>query len=223
MSVYSEIADEFDVSRKKQWHEFEYFLKIIKEKSKVLDLGCGNGRLYEVLRQKKVEYLGIDLTEELIEKARKHFPDASFEVGDMTDLKLKDRQFDSVFSIAAFHHVPGEKLRHQSVKEMHRVLKKDGLLVLTVWNLFQWKYALPIIKALLSFVFHLGMKYSWNDLWIPWKQHGRKRYYHAFLPGELKSYFKKTKWKIEDFYFVRKGDRVKFGRTFNFILIARKK
>ena len=141
---------------------------------------------------------------------------------DMTDLDLKDGSFDLVFCIAAFHHIPGRRLRTRSVKEMHRVLKPDGVLILTVWNLFQWKYFKNLLSAILSFVFHFGLKYNWNDLWIKWRSEGLKRYYHAFLPGELLGYFKAKQWKIEEFYFVRKGSRVKFWRSFNLVIIARK-
>jgi ubiquinone/menaquinone biosynthesis C-methylase UbiE len=221
--TYNAIASEFDKTRKAQWLEFQYFLEYVENHVKVLDLGCGNGRIYELLKSKKIDYLGIDNNSSLLEKARENFPDARFQLGDMVDLDLPDKSFDAVFSIASFHHVPGRKLRRQTVNEMHRVLKSDGILILTVWNLFQWKYFIDLIKATASFIIHLGLKYSWNDIWIKWGHHPAKRYYHAFLPNELLSYFKKTKWKIKEFYFVRKGTRVKFWKSYNICLITQKK
>ena len=138
-NAYSDIAGEFDKSRKSQWLEFLYFLEFIENNVKVLDLGCGNGRFYELLKSKKVDYLGIDNNSNLLEKAKSNFPEAKFQLGDMVDLDLPDDHFNAVFCIAAFHHIPGRKLRRKSVNEMHRVLKKEGVLILTVWNLFQWK------------------------------------------------------------------------------------
>lgn len=222
-NAYSDIAGEFDKSRKNQWLEFLYFLEFIENNVTVLDLGCGNGRLCELLKSKKVDYLGIDNNSNLLEKAKDNFPEAKFQLGDMVDLNLPDNYFDAIFCIAAFHHLPGRKLRRRSVNEMHRVLKKKGVLILTVWNLFQLKYLKNLIHAVLSFILHIGLKYAWNDLWVKWGNHPTKRYYHAFLPNELLSYFKKEKWEIEEFYFTKKGTRVKFWRSFNLCLIVRKK
>jgi len=221
--TYHAIADEFDRTRKRQWLEFQYFLEFIENNVKVLDLGCGNGRLYELLRGKKADYWGVDNNSSFIEKAGGHFPDAHFALGDMVDLDFENGSFDAVFCIAAFHHIPSRRLRKKALKEMHRVLKKDGVLIMTVWNLFQWKYIKAWAKAWISFVFHFGLKYAWNDLWIGWSDHPVKRYYHAFRPKEFFRYFNNPDWKIEDFYFVRKGSRVKFGRSFNLCVIVRKK
>ena len=221
--VYDSIAGEFNKTRKSQWSEFDYFLEYVKSGSEVLDLGCGNGRIYELLKSKKVDYLGVDNSSGLLDKARENFPDAKFKLGDMVDLDLPDKSFDSIFSIASFHHIPGRKLRSRAVNEMHRVLKADGVLILTVWNLFQFKYFTDLIKSMFSFIIHFGLKYSWNDLWIKWGQHKEKRYYHAFLPRELSRCFKKSKWEVKEFYFVRKGTRVKFWQSFNICLIAKKK
>jgi len=143
-------------------------------------------------------------------------------MGDMVDLDLPDKSFDVLFCIASFHHIPGRKLRYRAIHKMHRVLKSDGILVLTVWNLFQWKYLPALLRSIFSFILHFGLKYAWNDLWIKWGSHPVKRYYHAFLPGELRRYFKKNNWKTEESYFVRKGSRVKFWRSFNLCLIVRK-
>jgi hypothetical protein len=67
------------------------------------------------------------------------------------------------------------------------------------------------------------MHYAWNDLWIDWKGHADRRYYHAFLPGELKRIFSEEAWELEDWYFSRKGNRVKFLQSFNLVLVARKR
>lgn len=222
IETYSEIADEFDQTRQNPWLEFLHFMEYVDTNSKVLDLACGNGRLYDLLKEKKVDYLGIDNNAKLLEKAKKNFPEATFQIGDMVDLDLPDNTYDAILCIAAFHHIPGRKLRQKSADEMHRILKKNGVVILTAWNLFQWKYIKNFFKSIGSTIIHLGFKNAWNDLWIKWGKSGHNRYYHAFLPNEFKKYFKKG-WKIEEFYFVRKGSRVKFQRSFNICLIATKK
>jgi SAM-dependent methyltransferase len=219
---YSAIAQEFDQTRKAPWEEFNHFLAYTKHGGTVLDLGCGNGRLYEFLKPKKVQYLGVDHNSHLLDKARESYPEAIFELADMTDVNLPEKAFDNVFCIAAFHHIPGRKMRKQVAESIHRSLKPDGVLILTVWNLFQLKYLKELFKAILICVLYFGIKTAWNDLMIKWGNFPVKRYYHAFLPKELLRFFPPDNWKIEEFYFTRKGNRVSFLRSFNLVLIARK-
>jgi SAM-dependent methyltransferase len=221
-SSYSVIASEFSATRQKPWPEFEHFLTYVRPESKILDLGCGNGRLAGLLSAKAVEYLGIDNNSALLALAREQHPDDRFKLADMVGLDLPEGAFDTLFCVAVFHHLPDKKTRRQAASHMHRVLREDGILILTVWNLFQWKYVEAILSAVFSFVLHLGFRYAWNDTWISWGERKIKRYYHAFLPKELLRYFSLSQWKIEDFYFTRKGKRVHFWRCFNIVLIARK-
>ena len=189
ISSYSAIAHEFDQTRKVPWQEFNHFLAYTKHGGKTLDLGCGNGRLYEFLKQKEVSYLGIDHNSHLLEKGRENFPDARFQLADMMDLNLPVEAFDNIFCIAAFHHIPGKKMRRAVAKSIHQSLKTDGILILTVWNLFQFKYLGTLIKSITSCIFHLGFKNAWNDLWVKWGNYPIKRYYHAFLPKDLFKFF----------------------------------
>jgi len=220
---YSQFAGEFDQTRRQQWPEFDYFLAYTRKHAKVLDLGCGNGRLSDFLKPKEVSYLGIDHNSQLLEHARKNFPDAKFQLDDIMDLKLEEEAFDNIFCIAAFHHIPTKKMRRKVLADLEKAIKPDGILILTVWNLFQLKYWAPMLKAVLKSLLTLGLKGAWNDLWIKWGDYPIKRYYHAFLPAELQGLFSSKAWEIEEFYFTRKGKRVRWVRSFNFVLIARKK
>lgn len=220
---YSQFAGEFDQTRRMPWPEFDHFLNYTRKHSKVLDLGCGNGRLYEFLQGKEVSYLGIDHNSHLLSLARKNFPEATFRLDDIMDLELEEEAFDNVFCIAAFHHVPTKKMRQKVIADIHKALKPGGILILSAWNLFQFKYMGPLLRAMLRAILALGLKGSWNDFWIKWGNYPLKRYYHGFLPGELKALFDQKFWKIEEFYFTRKGKRVRWIRSFNLVLIVRKK
>lgn len=219
---YSAIASEFNQTRKQAWPEFEHFLTYVKKGSKILDVGCGNGRLYEALKGKEVKYVGIDHNPDLLQKAQENFPEAHFEKGDMVDLKLKSEAFDAVFCIAAFHHLPTPELRKKALSALHHTLKKDGILILTTWNLFQKKYVGELMKNIFRSLLSGGKRGNFNDFWIKWGKYPLKRYYHSFWPSELKGLFKPKEWKIEEFYFTKKGKRVSFLRSFNVVLIARK-
>jgi len=220
---YSAIAGEFDQTRKVPWGEFNHFLAYTKHGGHTLDVGCGNGRFYEFLKPKKVDYWGVDHNSNLLDHAQKNYPEAKFDLQDMMNLELPRDSFDNIFCIAAYHHVPGKKMRKQVSNDFHDLLKPDGVLILTVWNLFQKKYFKNIMHAIGRCILHLGFRYQWNDLWVKWGTYPIKRYYHAFLTKELLSYFPDSKWQLEEFYFTRKGKRVSFWRSYNLVLIVRKK
>jgi ubiquinone/menaquinone biosynthesis C-methylase UbiE len=109
-----------------------FLLEYIKKNEKLLDLGCGNGRLYKRIQSLGVDYTGIDLSENLIKKAEELYPQAKFYVASALDLSFPDSTFDKIISIAVLHHIPSYKLRIKFMEEVHRVLKKDGQLILTV-------------------------------------------------------------------------------------------
>ena len=220
---YSQFAGEFDQTRQRQWPEFDHFLAYTKKHAKVLDVGCGNGRLCQFLEPKQVSYLGIDHNSHLLDHAKKNNPGAHFELADMLELDLEKEAFDNIFCIAAFHHVPTKWMRKKVLADFNQALRPDGILILTVWNLFQLRYLGALIKAIFLTILTLGFKGAWNDLFIKWGNHPIKRYYHAFLPGELRAFFSSQHWEIEEFYFTRKGNRVRWFSSFNLVLIARKK
>lgn len=220
---YNQIASEFDQTRQFPWEEFHHFAAYANHGARVLDLGCGNGRFYKALEDRKPDYLGVDNSSELIRHARANFSAGRFEYMDMLELNLPEESFDAVFAIASLHHIPGLKNRQKVVSNLHHILKSDGVFVLTVWNLFQFRYWPNLLRALGSWLIHLGFKYAWNDVWVAWGKQPIKRYYHAFTPHELKALFPVKKWKIEEIYFARKGNRVPFFRSFNLVLIARKR
>lgn len=193
---YNSIADDFDQTRKMKWPEFEIFLPYIKKDDKLSDIGCGNGRLLAYLKEKrKVEYTGIDNSSELLEHAKKQHKEANFMIGDMLSLPIKDNTFDTTVSIAALHHIPSKKLREKAVKELGRITKKNGTLIITCWNLFQAKYKKYIWKSRIKSILSLG-KYDMRDTFIPWAKSGTNRYYYAFKESELEDLLTKNHLEI---------------------------
>jgi SAM-dependent methyltransferase len=72
--------------------------------TRLLDLGCGPARLLEHLGD--VRYVGIDISEEYIERARRSYGDhAEFRVGDATALDDDLRGFDLVLAFGVLHHL----------------------------------------------------------------------------------------------------------------------
>lgn len=69
--------------------------------SAVLDLGCGNGALTGLLRDKGVAVTGIDASEDLLNVARKNYPDIRFIHADATCFAL-EKPVDAVFPMLFF-------------------------------------------------------------------------------------------------------------------------
>jgi len=206
---YEEIADKFNETRKKHleplWSELVNLARQIKDDSKVLDVGCGNGRLLEAFKDKEVKYLGVDSSEKLIELARSRFPKFQFTVGDILELgKIPEINFNFVFCVAVLHHLPGTDLRVAALKQLKNKIISDGKIIITVWNLWsQIKFRKLIFKFLLLKLIKKN-KMDLGDLLFDWKnsagQAVSQRYYHAFTKRELKKISKQAGLKIERLY-----------------------
>ena len=91
---------------------------------KILDLGCGEGTLAKETQNKGARVIGVDLSENMVIKAKENGTEA-FVMG-VTNLQFKDETFDKVFSNAVLHWV---KDLNTSASEIFRILKKDGKFV----------------------------------------------------------------------------------------------
>ena len=70
---YNLIAKHFSNTRYDVWLELKQFEKYVKPGQKVLDWGCGNGRLLLMLREKGIKYFGLDQSDELIKIAKEKY------------------------------------------------------------------------------------------------------------------------------------------------------
>ena len=138
---YNEIASKFSQTRQKLiWPELTNLAQDIKDNDNILDAGCGNGRLLEIFKNKKINYLGVDSSKGLISEAQKNWPNYNFQVGDILELdKLKQTNFDYVFCVAVLHHLPGQDLQVEALRQIKNKIKPDGKIILTVWNLWSQK------------------------------------------------------------------------------------
>lgn len=195
--MYNQISQEFSASRVFPWEELQVFIPYIKDNFKILDLGCGNGRLLKSLAEgnKQIDYTGIDFSEGLISQAKQQFPDHKFTVADIRKIDFPKESFDMIFSIAAFHHLDSRKDRAELLKKMNHWLKPGGYLFMTNWNLLQKKY----LKNYFKFWWR---KKAWNDFFVSWQQYSGDnkqlwRYYHSFTKTELENLLKKSKFNLE--------------------------
>ena len=112
----------------------------LRDSDKLLDLGCGTGSLIQSLRRSNSEFeaYGIDVDPRILDIAKtkgKKYQDqnTSYIQASATRLPFENDHFDAVVSTLLFHHLMPEEKR-QSLKEIYRVIKPNGLFVLVDWG-----------------------------------------------------------------------------------------
>ncbi|MCX6791004.1 MAG: class I SAM-dependent methyltransferase [Candidatus Gribaldobacteria bacterium] len=215
---YNEIAGEFSNTRQILWPEAKPLFDYIKSGNKVLDLGCGNGRCVEIIKAKGGEYTGIDISDKLIEIAKKRYPAENFQVGDALSLPYPDNSFGIIYSIAVLHHIPSAEMREKFLQEASRVLNLGGFFILTVWQpkdkperqIF-WQF---LIKKILGL-----SKLDFRDIIEPWfGQAQGERYYHCFTQKELVKLVRKAGFVIQESGIIKNEK----GNRSNLYIVAKK-
>lgn len=102
----------------------------VKEGWDILDLGCGTGILFDILRRRVGDsgsITGVDFSFKMAEKAHRNFPFPNVNVVDADAILLpfQDSTFDSVFAFSAFPHFSDQQ---RALDETHRVLKPNAKL-----------------------------------------------------------------------------------------------
>ncbi|MBT3582411.1 class I SAM-dependent methyltransferase [Candidatus Woesearchaeota archaeon] len=163
--TWNKIAKEYGGYRRKPWPLLENFLDNVD--SDLLDIGCGNCSATGVVLKKGVKLYGVDFSKDIL----KHTPKGVITIeADATKIPLK-RKFKYIVSIGMLHHLPTEKDRIAFLKEVKRLLAKEGEAMLTVWH----------------------SKYKGDTLMIWGVKY--KRYYHMFSKKELKELLDKVGFK----------------------------
>ena len=104
------LANKFDSLGARITDIEEVFNLLKKDSAKVLEIGCGNGRDAKEILKWTNDYLGIDVSTELIKLAQSKVPDAMFQVSDVTSFKFPS-DLDVVFAFASLIHVNKEELK----------------------------------------------------------------------------------------------------------------
>ena len=93
----------------------------------LLDLGCGNGALTALLRDRGFQVMGMEASAEQLALAQRTYPNIPFVQGDAADFSLPE-PVDAVFSNAVFHWI--DKARQPDLLAcVHRALKPGGQFV----------------------------------------------------------------------------------------------
>jgi SAM-dependent methyltransferase len=113
---------------------------------RLLEIGLGEGSDSELLIRQGARWSGVDLTAESIERVRtrlmlRDLPYEELRQGSVLQLPFADSSFDMVFSHGVLHHVPDIA---QAQREIHRVLRPGGELVIMMYARWSLNYLVSI-------------------------------------------------------------------------------
>jgi ubiquinone/menaquinone biosynthesis C-methylase UbiE len=144
-AYWDSIANKYDVLYSNYWSRSEdaqtaqLLSQVITVNCKVLDLACGTGKGNELCRSLvgDCQYIGIDISPDMIVQCKKKHPRLIVEIGEMSNLsRFEAETFDAVISLYtsfSFTNKPQE-----TIAEVYRVLKPGGrtfVSALNCWSL----------------------------------------------------------------------------------------
>lgn len=126
----------------KEWHKdhqpddwwlsgTDTFISFLKAGDLVLDVGCGGGTKSKYLMSKGLKVVGIDISEGMIEIAKKEVPEGKFMVMDLLEVSSLEERFDGIFMQAVLLHIP-KKDAQIILEKIVGKLKHSGYLYIAV-------------------------------------------------------------------------------------------
>src|SRR3989344_4795681 len=161
------------------------------KEGKLLDVGCGNCR--NLIPFKNLELYGIDFSKNMLKEAKKLSDKNNLKINlkksDMRKIPFKNDYFDYCLCINSIHHL-NKKDADKTLKEIYRILKKDGQGFISVWNKytkFRFKKKAPLF-----------LLFKPKETYIAWKQKDKiyRRYYYLYDYFEFKKLLRQNKFKI---------------------------
>lgn len=222
---YELIADQFDKTRQHSWDDFSVFDVYVKDGMRILDVGCGNGRVFKYLSSKHtIHYVGIDQNPKFTEIAKSaytsHPMKPEFYTASILDLKaleiLGSQTFDIIFCIAVFHHFPTKALQLQALQNMRRFLRVGGILCMENWNMWELRKGK---KTVWGSIRNFGIR----DVITKWKSPKGIGflYYYAFTLSELRKLLRRSGFDLLQKFYIRDGKPAHWWNGKNMVTVCK--
>lgn len=150
---YERFFENYDKFRfTKESHILDCLRNIDFEGKRTLEIGLGQGADSEQIIRLGADWFGLDLTAESTERVKvrlnlRRLKFGGVVNGSAVELPFADKSFDIVFSHGVLHHIPEIKIAQ---KEIHRILKPDGELIVMLYakNSLNYKLSIAIVRRL---------------------------------------------------------------------------
>ena len=223
---YQTFAQPFSLTRQRIQPGVRRVLEQIPIEASVLDLGCGNGELWQVLasRGQRGVYCGLDFSTGLLQAARERtarsesnnppvFIQADLTRPDWVKLILLS-PVEIVTAFAVMHHLPGIETRLRLLEQIKSLLAPQGRLYLSNWQFLNSER----LRARVQPWETVGLTQAQvdaEDYLLDWRQGGLGlRYVHHFSPAELDELAQISGYRVlETFYSDGKGGRLSIYQT----------
>jgi tRNA (uracil-5-)-methyltransferase TRM9 len=208
---YTDFGEPFSATRGRIQPGVQRVLDSMKGDETILDLGCGNGELARTLARESHRgvYLGLDFSLPLLKDAES-IPDgfsAEFREVDLTQLSVDSDQFSVtdywslITAFAVLHHIPGQSLRFDILKTIHKLLAEDGRFILSNWQFLNS----PRLRQRVRAWSEAGLTEADvddGDYLLDWRSGGTGlRYVHHFSEAELTGLAESSGFRVvETFY-----------------------
>lgn len=216
--IWDSIASSFDKTRRKPWSICIDFILELPEDSILVDLGCGNGRHLIPCAEHCRKAVGLDISRNLlgiIQNKIIGIDNIELIHGDLIYLPFKDNSFDAILYIASLHSIEGRLNRVRSLREVKRILKKNGIGLISVWSRWQERFQNFFIKKL----FKISRSEEFGDITIYWRQNGLNipRFYHLYSKKEFQRDLLDAGLYIEKIRAVKLSSKYHFDNYFAYI------
>lgn len=203
LQFYQTFASHFSSTRQRIQPGVRRILPQIAPNHQVLDVGCGNGNLWQALARSAYRgaYTGIDFCPEFIDIAvadaerllsyDETIPRPVFLVADLREEgwadKAPENNYDWVFLLAVLHHLPGVEMRQKVMKAIRGLMSPAGRLVISIW---QFRNSEKLSRRIQdwSTIKLAQSDVDPGDYLLDWRSGGTGlRYVHEFNTDELQS------------------------------------
>lgn len=143
-AIYNTIGKTYDTTRRPDSAIVSTLTRLLTPtpNGRYLDVACGSGNYTNALAQNGVAVEGLDISEEMLSKARAKNPALVWHQGDAQVLPFADNSFDGAICTLATHHMPSFPA---AFKEIYRVMRPGHFVLLTatpeqMQNYWLWHY-----------------------------------------------------------------------------------
>lgn len=116
--------------------EFLFYNKVLKKYGckRILEIGCGSGNLAPYFVESDYDYAGVDLSQDMLDIAKKVEPKAKYLQADMRNLKLR-KKFDAVLITGkSFTHLVTNDDVRNTLNSVYKILKRGGIFIFDNYN-----------------------------------------------------------------------------------------